>query len=411
MNSPSSSSDDYISISGTRPQTLQRVPEQLYQQARLATYLLIGTWFFVSFPVFLLAENKPVACFTLLPGLAIAAYISYTLSLSLTKNHRDDEQKNIFPNLGAGNWITLLRAAMVVAFACLLPMTYQYRLQWENLLGWFAGGLYLIISLADLLDGYAARKQQRVTELGKKLDIETDAAGLLAASIVAILSGRLPVIYLLVALAYYLFIVGIWWRKQQGLPVAELVHRPYGRIIAGCQMGLVAMVLFPVFASMYTHIGAVIFMIPFLLGFLRDWLVVSCRVRTDDNQRCHLDGLWSDRLNSGVSLLARLLIALSGLLLLLTRHPSEIDLGWLTGYCIFGFLVVMGCLGRSAALLLLLLLGLNVSPFGFTFLATVNFISATTLFLSGSGPFSLWAPEEDILYRRSTEPEQNQGQV
>ena len=107
-------------------------------------------------------------------------------------------------------------------------------------------------------------------------------------------------------------------------------------------------------------------------------------------------------------MLARLLIALSGFFLLLKSHSSEIDLVWLTGYSIFGFLVVVGCLGRSAALLLLLLLGLNVSPFGFTFLATVNFISATTLFLFGSGPFSLWAPEEDILYRRRTESEQNQ---
>ena len=35
--------------------------------------------------------------------------------------------------------------------------------------------------LADLLDGFVARRQQRQTELGQRLDIETDAAGLLVA--------------------------------------------------------------------------------------------------------------------------------------------------------------------------------------------------------------------------------------
>ncbi len=102
---------------------------------------------------------------------------------------------HLFATLGAANWITLLRAAAIIALAGFLPLTLQseYRSLNQDMLGWATGIIYLGISMLDLLDGYVARRQGRETELGKQLDIVTDAAGLLVASLLAVTLGRLPI--------------------------------------------------------------------------------------------------------------------------------------------------------------------------------------------------------------------------
>ena len=247
---------------------------------------------------------------------------------------------------------------------------------------WAPGCLYLAIALTDLLDGFAARKTKRITELGKRLDIETDAAGLLAASLVAIALGRLPILYVLVGIAYYLFSLGIWLRKKQGKPLKDLQQRPYSRIIAGFQMGLVAVVLLPLFQQAFTHLAAIIFMTPLLLGFLRDWLVVSCRVQTDREQRTLLDTFGESLPVQSLPLVLRLVIP------------------WLIAHSVLCLLAVLGFMGRSSCLLLILLLASNESPFGATIVTTVTFTSATLLMLLGTGAGSIWAPEETVLDRR-----------
>jgi hypothetical protein len=60
-------------------------------------------------------------------------------------------------------------------------------------------------------------------------------------------------------------------------------------------------------------------------------------------------------------------------------------------------------MGRSASLILVLLLGCNQSPFGISLPVMVVFGTAAVLMLTGTGAMSLWAPEERILYRRKQE--------
>ena len=61
----------------------------------------------------------------------------------------------------------------------------------------------------------------------------------------------------------------------------------------------------------------------------------------------------------------------------------------------------IGWLGRSAALLLTLLLSSSLTPYGTDLPVLVLFGIAATLMLTGTGPLSLWSPEEGILYRRN----------
>lgn len=394
--------DEYHLSTGIASGVEGKVPPSLQRAARWASLLLLVVWFFFSLAIVLSHDVDALFLAALLPGLFIAVLMVRILTSNLSKNHRPDEPAIVLPTLGAANWITMARAAGVVGLATLLPLTIGDNPALAFFLGWLGGVLYLVLCLADLLDGYAARKQQRVTELGKTLDMETDALGLLSASLLCIFLGRLPLIYILVGLAYYAFTAGLWWRHQHGKPTISLNYRPYGRIIAGCQMGLVALVFLPLFHAGPAHLAAIIFMTPFLIGFIRDWLVASCRLSTDGEQKTPLDVAWGRGGKRFIALCSRLLIAFNGVILLIEHYASE-SLGFWWSALAFGcLLTVLGVLGRSFALLLVLLLGLHQSPFGTDLLPMLTFGGAAVLIVVGSGPLSIWSPEDDILYRRKS---------
>jgi len=212
---------------------------------------------------------------------------------------------------------------------------------------------------------------------------------------------RLPALTLLVGLAYYLFLFGIRWRQQRHLPLIALQPRPYARIIAGFQMGVVALALLPLFNPPFTSIAAVLVMAPLLAGFGRDWLVISCRLRIDSSQRTALDH-WAGRvLTRFLPLVLRPLLLASGIVTLVqgaTSLPHPVWL-WAPNLCLL--LAGTGWMGRSAALLLTLLLSCSLTPYGTGLPVLVLFGIAATLMLTGTGPLSLWSPEEEILYRRS----------
>ena len=374
---------------------------RLGRQSGLAAMVFFFPWLLTVFLCRSLIKDRPATLLALLPGLTLAIYMQRHLRCHLSSNHRLGEPAFLFPTLGAANWITLVRAGAIVGLAGFLALAVQdRRLADGSVLAWLPGILYLAISLADLCDGFVARKQNRVTALGKRLDIETDAAGLWAAGLLAIVLGRLPVVYILVGVAYYPFVLGIQWRQKRALPVVALRPRPYSRIIAGCQMGLVSMVLLPVFNPRFTFAAAYIFMTPLLLGFLRDWLVVSCRIRTDDDQQARLDH-WLGSLASKLPLFLRLAILVSGIHLAMDCNGYPIPLAWqlAPGLCWVG--AVAGFMGRCASLVLILLLGSSPSPLGIFPASMALFAFAAALMLGGTGPLSLWAPGERILYRRS----------
>jgi len=376
-------------------------PLRSRHQMYLAAGVLITPWLLAAFLHWPIFRLQPVNLVGHLPGLAVAVYLYAQLSRHLESNHRYGEDDHPFTTLGAANWITLLRAGAVVGLAGFLPLSIQHGLQLPSILIWAPGIIYLGISLADLLDGFVASKQGRKTELGKRLDIETDAAGLLVASLVAVALGRLPAIYLLVGLAYYPFILGIWVRRKRALPVIPLQPRPYARIIAGFQMGLVGMALLPIFNPAFIFVAALIFMTPLLIGFLRDWLVVSCRVKTGPDQQSTLDHRVRSLMLKSLPLALRLVILAGAIATLIGCNVCQTHPAWQLAHSFFCLLTVFGCMGRSAGLGLVLMLGSNPSPFGMSVLSMVIFATAATLMLTGTGAISVWGPEETILYRRN----------
>lgn len=327
----------------------------------------------------------------------VALHLQRHLSRQLAGNHRPGEEGLPFPTLGAANWITLFRAGAIAGLAGFLPLAGRGLPQG---MAWTPGLVYLGVSLADLLDGFVARRQNRETELGKRLDRATDAAGLLVASLLAVCLGRLPALYLLAGLAYYPFIFGIRLRQKRALPLVALQPRPYARTIAGFQMGLVGLALLPLLEPAFTFVAAFIFMIPLLAGFLRDWLVVSCRVKTDRCQQTALERRVRPLLTGILPLLLRLLILAGGIATLAAGGVYQTHPAWQLVQSACCLLAGLGCLGRSAALILSLLLASPQSPFGISATSMSLFVAAATLMLTGTGVMSLWSPEEMILSRR-----------
>ena len=150
-------------------------------------------------------------------------------------------------------------------------------------LSWAPGTLYLTASLLDYLDGRVARACQHETRLGAFLDINIDALGLLIAPLLAVCYGQLPVAYLSVGAAYYLFVFGIWLRKKFLKPVFKIKPRLSARIVAGFQMGFVGFALLPVISPAVKIVAAYIFMTPLLAGFVKDWLFASGYIKSEQN--------------------------------------------------------------------------------------------------------------------------------
>jgi len=138
------------------------------------------------------------------------------------------------------------------------------------------GIIYLTVSASDVLDGYVARQTANQTLLGEFLDTRLDALGILTASLVAVHYGQLPDFYLSAGLAYYLLRLTVWMRKKAGRPCNEVKPRKGARLMAAAQMLFLAIVLLPLLTPPFTHVAAVVLLIPFLAGFLIDWQVI-CR--------------------------------------------------------------------------------------------------------------------------------------
>jgi CDP-diacylglycerol---glycerol-3-phosphate 3-phosphatidyltransferase len=214
---------------------------------------------------------------TIVPGLLGSllcwTYVSWQSWQRLRLNY-DPHTGTHYHTLGAGTQITLIRGLLIAAAAGFVPVATAIA---DSVWMFIPAMLYTAAAIGDALDGYLARRQQHITRLGTELDTILDALGLLIAPVLAVLSGKLHVSYLLVSLAYYLFKLGISWRQRQGKPIHPLPPSKLRRQLAGWQMALVATALWPPIPGNITQVLGMLFMLPLLAGFGRDWLAVSGR--------------------------------------------------------------------------------------------------------------------------------------
>ncbi len=338
------------------------------------------------------------------------AYLLVVLWKGLAHNHRQTETR-LLSGLGPGNGMTLLRGVLLAALAGFLFSPHP-----QGSLGWAPGVLYALAVLADFLDGYLARISNHATRLGEILDMSFDGLGVLVAALLAVQYRQVPLWYLSIALARYVFLAGLQVRKWHRLPVHELPASVRRRAFAGAQMGFIAFVLMPIFTPPATTIAAAFFALPFLAGFGLDWLYASGALR---GVAANLTWI-SSALTRWLPVLLRLLIAgfaagpLSQRFInysyqvvfyaergLPAAETSVILLGLLEALAVV--LLLLGAGGRAAAILALLLLGINQTLAGPTGGQVVLIVAYTAILFMGTGAFSLWTPENRLIYRRAGE--------
>lgn len=180
-----------------------------------------------------------------------------------------DAETRLYDTLGLPNALTLARGgafAAVAGFAAVEPTPE---------LAWLPAALYGAGCALDWADGAAAWAGGRTTVLGAKLDMAFDTVGFLVAPAVGVLWGRLPVWYLSLSLARYLFRAGRAWRRRRGRPVGEVPPSAVRRPLAALQMAFITVALAPALPAATVRQVAVVVLSPSLAVFARDYLVVA----------------------------------------------------------------------------------------------------------------------------------------
>jgi CDP-diacylglycerol--glycerol-3-phosphate 3-phosphatidyltransferase len=156
--------------------------------------------------------------------------------------------RRLFFGLGVANMITLARGWLISVLAGIVLVAADN----PSAAGWIIclpALLYLAIGCGDFCDGLVARRTRTESLLGKRLDTSMDALGLLIASAAAVFLNRLPLAFLLVGLSYYLFQLGLTYRRFRGKFLRSLKDRPFGRAVAGIHMGFVGLALIPTLSA------------------------------------------------------------------------------------------------------------------------------------------------------------------
>lgn len=174
--------------------------------------------------------------------------------------------------LGAANLVTLGRGVLfagVAGFVVVRP---------DGPLAWAPAVLYGVGVTLDAFDGVVARRVAEPTTLGERLDHAFDTLGFLVAPVVAVVWGQLPVWYLSLSAARYLYRAALWLRERRGLAVGDLPPPVIRRPLAAVQMAFITAALAPITPAGPTAVAAIAVLVPSLAAFAWDYLLVTDRV-------------------------------------------------------------------------------------------------------------------------------------
>jgi CDP-diacylglycerol--glycerol-3-phosphate 3-phosphatidyltransferase len=386
--------------SGARPVPSARQP-MLLRLKRQALWHAGGHVMGLVVVFMLLKGSYPLeaALRWLLQAALALAVVHLQLWRLLDQNRRPSDDR-LISNLGVANAITLARgwgiALLAGWFGWYAPWA-PGRYAW---MAWAPGLIYLTAAAADFVDGFWARHTGTETLLGRRLDMETDALGLLVAAILAVDLGRLPFFYLAAGGIYYLFRLGFWCRQQAGKASVPLRERPFARFTAGLQMGFVGIALLPEFATEALRVAAFYFLLPLIIGFIWDWMVVCDRLNQGVDQK------WRRALRrtGDIAAAAVRLILLASAPFTAGALLPALPLGAGVVLAVLWLAMVLGWMGRCAALGALCLLAYRL-PAGappLLFMAALQI--PLVLIVIGTGRWSWWRPEEQFCFRKMGRP-------
>jgi CDP-diacylglycerol--glycerol-3-phosphate 3-phosphatidyltransferase len=311
---------------------------------------------------------------------------------ALQFNHHPDGAA-LFHDLGLANGMTLTRGLL----ACLLA-GFLFGPTPKGWLAWAPAVLYMTERVIDFFDGFVARYTRRETRLGAILDMEFDGLGILIAVGLAIQYDHLPAWYLLLGLGRQLFIFGIWVRQRLGWTVFDLSPSDHRRLIAGFQTGFISIVLWPIWTPEVAQFAAWLFAVPLLFSFGRDWLVVSDTIAAESTRYQHARRRAKLIFEQWLPPLVRLSGAALTLSMMMQGGALADGLVWFAAPG--ALLLVLGVVGRAAALTLAFVAAFSAVQFGLHPDNSLLLACAVYILHLGSGRLALWTPEEYYLHAR-----------
>ena len=170
-------------------------------------------------------------------------------------------------------------------------------------------------------------------------------------------------------------------------------------------MGFLVVALWPVFYPPITVIAGFAFMLPALIGFFLDWLIVSGRVNREAEAANNLLQRLTVFSQTVLQPTLRVVVVVTLIMSLLQSGlPPLRAVPWMNNVIIGGFIltssmVLLGIAGRYFSLLLIGLLGWYYITNPLLAVDYVLFCSLVWLLLVGTGRFSLWQ-EDDYWINR-----------
>lgn len=375
--------------------------------------IVAGVWLVAWLASYLLLRQVwPLSLRWLVISGAFLIFGLWILRRHLPQN-RPAENAALLPTLGPGNHLTLFRGLCVGLIAGFIASPWP-----AGALGWVIALTYTAADIADYFDGYLARRRGHVTRLGGLLDIEYDALGVLVVTLLAISFGQLPWWYIALGMARYLFLFGIRWREKAGLTVHDLSPSVHRRIIAGLQMAFMSVVLWPIVPPEGAYLVGALFFAASAASFIRDWMVVSGAIDPSSPAYRRLQTtavrwltIWLPPLWRAAAVAAMIFVLRQAAPLLQPLAWRDLLVSWsmpapglftvvLALLAITGTAAVaVGLAGRLASILLYLPVGFDIVTLGLLWNNGMAAVAITLVLLFGTGPYSLWRPEDRIFQR------------
>lgn len=202
-------------------------------------------------------------------GLVLAGQLGYISHSLIPARSHGGPIDGLF---GLANTVTLFRGVLYAVVAGFVVVPPDTPLVWVPAVA-YGGGIVL-----DKLDGTIARTIGQETNLGERLDMMFDTVGFVAAPLVAVLWGWLPIWYLSLSAARYVYRGGLVWRRRRGRPLFDLPESGLRRYFAGLQMVFLTIALTPAVPREFVWTAAPFVLAPSLGMFGRDFLAVTGRL-------------------------------------------------------------------------------------------------------------------------------------
>lgn len=337
----------------------------------------------------------------------------------LPENHRPNDNI-LIDHLGVANLVTISRGFLFVCAGgfLLLPAP-------TGRLTWIPGLLYTIAIILDRLDGYLARRSGQVSVMGAQMDMRFDALGILIVTLLGIRWGQLPWWYISIGVVFYLYDLGLRTRHHRNKPVYSLPENPNRPVLAGMQMGFLAVSLWLIFSSAVLYLAALVFGLPLLVTFIRDWLFASGRLSPESR--------WFRKFTRSAGKATQTVILPGiriGTVLLVSflflKRPGQVgSLGvFLSGiglslsikqlafiFTILSLGLLLGIMPRICALAVMAFSGAFVMIFPLLIFPKILLVVTGVLLLYGPGQWKLLDLEERLLYRTNLPPRENPLQI